>query len=735
MATYYNSSIAETKSSGGSTDITVSGTTYAGYGNYRLKFYLAGSSTNYLIPSVDIQPQLAVEKIKDYNDGSGKVDIKVYLLLAKSEGISAGNILYVKFGTRSLASAGYTSSATGTTQRDLVSEIPISPSIGSNSWHSYTYTLSPGGAVTVTGSFNLINYSGSSFGTIYTPAVIFRSPVSTSSKMTMTFKTSRSSVSGQATWSAYSGGKVTCPSVSSTTVQESSTGSKTVYLYFNSNGGSSVSTLTGTATTRTTTTYNFTGWNNGKSAGEEADIANAEVWANWSSDSSETSVTGKASFSGFQTPTRSGYKFAGWYDSDGVKKTSISTDSNVTLYAKWYPIMTFMSGTDSVKVSKSTIENVFEGEATSWPNLYKNTYEVQGTTPITISYNTNGGTACSPTILSCTSKICYTANSNWYTTGGQDTGVSLGGYATVRSGSFTARWYQGDSTITEKAIGTLPTTTRTGYTFKEWQYEGTKVTATTKFKSSVTLNAVWVPVTYTISFNLSSSTSAITPTKIDSITKTYGTNINLPNIVPVYNDNSKLFKCWQINNYTYSANQSISDDFYVTGTTKYELVAQWSEVPHYVDFIYYNGTWKNPDRQWYDVSMITSSLSWKMNAPVWDDHSFVGWTSQLPNNFWNTYGVYESIDDIEASVTNNLIPNYVVSITDKERYLPWDNKDNIPKYYGVWVKTGKKIKVQASSGSVPTWVDIQSMYIKTDAGWKRITDTWVKTQGGWKHEI
>ena len=735
MVTYYNSSIYETGSAGGSKDVTVNDTIYAGYGNYKLKFYQAGSSTTYIIPSVNVQPRLAVEKTKDYNDGTGKVDIKVHLLLTKSGSVSAGNILYVKFGTRSLASSGYTSSATGTTQRDLVSEIPTEPSIGSNSWHSYTYTLSPGGAVTVTGSFNLINYSGSSFGTIYTPAVIFRSPVSTSSKMTMTFKTSRSSVSGQATWSAYSGGKVTCPSVASTSVQESSTGSKTVYLYFNSNGGSSVNTLTGTATTRTTTTYDFTGWNNGASAGSQVTIANAEVWANWSNTGSETTVTGKASFSGFQTPTRSGYKFAGWYDSDGVKKTSISTDSNITLYAKWYPVMTFASGTDSVKVSKSAIENVFEGESTSWPSLYKNSYEVSGTTPITISYNTNGGTGCSPTVLNCASKIAYIANSNWYTTGGLDTGVSLGGYATVRSGSFTATWNQGNTTITEKAIGTLPVTTRTGYTFKEWQYNGVKVTATTKFKSNVTLDAIWVPINYTISFNLNSSTSAITPTKIDSITKTYGTNINLPSIVPVYNDNSKLFKCWQINNYTYSANQSISDDFYVTGTTKYELVAQWSEVPHYVDFIYYNGSWKNPDRQWYDSSMITSSLSWKMNSPVWEDHSFVGWTSQLPNDFWNTYGVYESIDDIEASVTNNLIPSYTVSITDKERYLPWDNKDNIPKYYGVWVKTGKKIKIQQSSDSIPTWVDVQSMYIKTDSGWKRVTDTWIKTKDGWKHEI
>ena len=74
--------------------------------------------------------------------------------------------------------------------------------------------------------------------------------------------------------------------------------------------------------------------------------------------------------------------------------------------------MTFASGTDSVKVSKSVIENVFEGESTSWPNLYKNSYEVSGTAPITISYNTNGGTECSPTVLNCTSKIAYTADSN-----------------------------------------------------------------------------------------------------------------------------------------------------------------------------------------------------------------------------------------------------------------------------------------------------------------------------------
>lgn len=729
--TYYISSI---NGSAGTDSITVNtGTTYYSKASNYTATFKDGSVT--YIANAKLQSQLAATSEK-LNNGTGNVNITVYLLVAKSATESTGGrTLYVNWSQPALKQSGsYVKSGTSA-QKNFVSDILVEPQAPRDSIISYTFTVAPSSSVTVQGVFFLKNSSGSSAGDLCSPTVTFKSPVSTSDKMTMTFKTSKSSVSGQSTWSLYSGGKVTCPSVVDLNPKEPSDGYKTVYLYFNSNGGSSIATKTGTAKTRTTITYNFKGWDNGKQANDEVNIENKDVWAVWEELSRETTVTSKASFSGFETPTRSGYKFAGWYKDDGAKVSSISTDENMTLYAKWYPIMTFASGTDSVRVSKSTIENVFEGESTSWPSLYKNSYDVTGTTNVTISYNSNGGSTCAATVLSCNSKISYVAKSNWYTTSGADTGISIGGYAVVRAGSFIAQWTQGSTTITEKAIGTLPTPTRMGYTFKEWQYNGIKVTATTKFSSNATLVAVWTPITYTITFNLNSTTSAITPTKIDNITKTYGINTTLPSTVPTYNDNSRLFKCWQINNYTYSVGQSIGDDFYVTGTSKYELVAQWSEVPHYVDFIYYNGSWKNPDRQWYDSSMITSSLIWKMSAPVWEDHSFVGWTTQLPNNFWNTYGVYESVDDIETSVANNLISSYTVSITDKERYLPWDNKDNIPKYYGIWVKTGKKIKVQPSSESTPTWVDVQSMYVKTGTGWKRVTDTWIKTASGWKHEI
>ncbi len=207
--------------------------------------------------------------------------------------------------------------------------------------------------------------SSSGTMTIGTPTVSLISPFTDSNKMTMTFKTSRSSVSGTSTYTGWTGKTVTCPGVSSSSINETSTGTKTVYLYFNSNGGSSVSSLTGSASTRTTTVYNFTGWNNGKNAGDTVSIANQEVWANWSNGGSTTDVTSKASFSGFPTPTRDGYKFAGWYKEDGTKVTSVSTDSNMTLYAKWYPIMTFSAGTDQTRPTKAEISNVLENNSTS----------------------------------------------------------------------------------------------------------------------------------------------------------------------------------------------------------------------------------------------------------------------------------------------------------------------------------------------------------------------------------
>lgn len=252
---YYISSI---NGSAGTDSITVNtGTTYySKASNYTATFkdglvtYIAGAK---------LQSQLAATSEK-LNDGTGNVKITVYLLIAKSQTESTGGrTLYVNWSQPALKQSGSYVKSGASAQKNFVSDILVEPQAPRDSIISYTFTVTPSSSVTVQGVFFLKNSSGSSAGDLYSPTVTFKSPVSTSDKMTMTFKTSRSSVSGQSTWSLYSGGEVTCPSVANTNPSESPDGSKIVYLYFNSNGGSSVGTRTGTAKTKTTITYNFKG--------------------------------------------------------------------------------------------------------------------------------------------------------------------------------------------------------------------------------------------------------------------------------------------------------------------------------------------------------------------------------------------------------------------------------------------------------------------------------------------
>ncbi|MDR1183818.1 MAG: RICIN domain-containing protein [Coriobacteriales bacterium] len=83
------------------------------------------------------------------------------------------------------------------------------------------------------------------------------------------------------------------------------------------------------------------------------------------------------------------------------------------------------------------------------------------------------------------------------------------------------------STITrayDTALGTLPTTSRTGYTFAGWftaATGGTQISATTKMATHVTYYAHWNVNSYTATFNSNGGNAASPPT----ITKTYNTDI------------------------------------------------------------------------------------------------------------------------------------------------------------------------------------------------------------------
>ena len=213
-------------------------------------------------------------------------------------------------------------------------------------------------------------------------------------------------------------------------------------------------------------------------------------------------VTFNDAYGTLATTTRTGYTFDGWYtatESGGTEVTTttvLSTASNHTLYAKWIAnnyTVTFdaQSGTASDPATKEV--------------TFNDAYGTLATTSCT-GYNFDGW---------------YTATGDGGTQVLTSTKLSVAGDHTLY-----AKWTPNNYTVTfnpqsgttsdpttkevtfDDAYGTLATTTRTGYTFDGWytatEGGGAEVTTTTVLStaSNHTLYAKWVPINYTITYQL-----------------------------------------------------------------------------------------------------------------------------------------------------------------------------------------------------------------------------------------
>lgn len=174
---------------------------------------------------------------------------------------------------------------------------------------------------------------------------------------------------------------------------------------------------------------------------------------------------------------------------------------------------------------------------------------------VTVSYNANGGTVSPASAkaeygktvtLPTPSKSGYTclgwsssasASSAAYACGASYTvNANITLYAVWKANSYTVSFNaNGGSCSTSSkqvaynsAYGTLPTPTRTGYTFNGWYTEangGTKISADTKVTVTAdqTLYAQWTINTYTVSFNANGG--SVSP---DSAKAEYGKTVTLP---------------------------------------------------------------------------------------------------------------------------------------------------------------------------------------------------------------
>lgn len=213
------------------------------------------------------------------------------------------------------------------------------------------------------------------------------------------------------------------------------------------------------------------------------------------------------------TVSRTGYTFVGWFDTSAASGgTQATTTTKVTGTKTWY-----------ARWSINSYTFTFDKNGGNTPSA----------TTITKEYNTAIGTL--PTCTRSANNTYTYAFAGWFDTSASSGGTQLTTTTKVTSNkTWYARWtstyknytvtWDGNGGTPSKssssfhyndALGTLPTATRTGYTFKGWSTSKTdtvNVSTTTKVTANVTYYAVWTINSYTWTFDANGGTGDTTKT-------------------------------------------------------------------------------------------------------------------------------------------------------------------------------------------------------------------------------
>ena len=314
---------------------------------------------------------------------------------------------------------------------------------------------------------------------------------------------------------------------------------------------SKATTTSVTLPTPTRTGYTFGGWYKepactnkvGNGDASYTPTADATLYAKWTANtytvafkanggsgapSSQTKTYGVDLTLSSTKPTRTNYTFKSWNTKSDGSGTSYAagakytTNAAATLYAQWtqntWTVSYAANGGSSTPSSQSKVA----GTALKLASAISH---ANATATITTTFNANGGSAtgASGNKLTSTKTTSYSFT-KWKATNG--TLYSAGGsYTTDAATTMTAQWSSSNSYTTI----TLPTPTRTGYTFNGWYTaasggsEAGKAGASHKPTADATLYAHWTIITHTVT--LDPQGGSVSPA---SLTKTYGTALTLP---------------------------------------------------------------------------------------------------------------------------------------------------------------------------------------------------------------
>ena len=325
-------------------------------------------------------------------------------------------------------------------------------------------------------------------------------------------------------------------------------------------------------------------------------------------------------------PTKEGYTFAGWFKEKTLdnewKFDSDVVTANITLYAKWtvnqYTATFDVNGGDSV--DPATITKNYQEELETLPVATRTGYSFAG----------------------------------WFTAATDGDEISTMTKMPVDGATYYAHWTINQYTVKfdgnkgsdgaeikkdyDAAIGELPTSTRTGYTFDGWYTEksgGTKITAASKIPSkNTTYYAHWTINQYTVTFDGNGGSHG------DAITADYDSELQT---LPTSTRAGYTFDGW------YTAKTGGTK---ILTTTKMPLdgatyYAHWNTVDYTITYDLNDGNSgeaknheNNPSKYTIESDAIT------LQNPTWTGRVFTGWT-------WDGHDTKELVVTIDKGTTGN----------------------------------------------------------------------------------
>ena len=455
-----------------------------------------------------------------------------------------------------------------------------------------------------------------------------------------------------------------------------------------------------------------------------------------------------STYSGLGTPTKTGYKFLGWYTvrakgdtiADGSTVANFGTasfddtlDRDVDIYAHWDPISYTVryNGNGSTGGSTGNSVHIYDEAKNLAANGFYRKFDVN------LDYCNGKETET----LTATSSFLGWATSENGNKVYEDKQIVKN--LTTEDGKIIdlyAKW-AADSSVE------LPTPTMTGYTFDGWYTsDGTKVSQTFTPTAPTELTAHWTPITYTVSYNGNGATSGETA----SSSHTYDVAKAL-----TANGFKREFTVTFDYNYSGATTTTATAVSNFNGWAKTETgAAEYSDGASVTNLSSTDGDTVILYAIWTDVAV-------KFPTPTREGYDFSGWFNEAGQKVEETTVISEDItlhaqwsiksytvtfkngDDVlqESKWEYNTTPTYNGATPTKSKddsyeytFSGWTPeisavKDDIA-YYAQYSKTAHDYRCDILDGK-------QHQYVCNDCGYKKAPEkhklVYVKTDNGYSY--